>query len=333
MSEPRRPSELHLRDWLPWLIGLGALWGSSFVLIKVAVVDLHPLWVATGRVGFGGLALALIMVVRRLRLPRSPRAWLHGGFLGVVNCAIPFSLFAFAGERVPSLLSGLWNSTTPLIVLPLAIFAFRTETFTVRRLLGLVLGLAGALVLLGVWDLSGQGYDLVGQLMCLGAASCYGIGTAWSRRFISPRPEPPIVAAAIQMITGLVVMVPVALLFAGPPGTPGPSSLAAAVALGALGTGVGFAINLRNIALLGASAASTVTYLVPVFATTIGVTVMAEHLSWHHVLGGLVVLCGVGVAQGIGRGVRVNRVRRPLRDDRRPNPNPIDRPGSRSTPR
>lgn len=299
-----RTDHPRLTDWLPWLLVLGALWGSSFVLIKFAVVDLHPLWVATGRALFGGLALGLIMAVRGLRLPTSPRAWLHGGFLGVVNCAIPFSLFAFAGERVPSLLSGLWNSTTPLIVLPLAIFAFRTETFTVRGLLGLVLGLVGALLLLGAWDLSGAGHDLVGQLMCLGAAACYGTGTAWSRRFVSPRPEPPIVAAAIQMIVGLVVMVPTALLFAGPPGVPGPSSLAAAIALGALGTGVGFAINLRNIALLGASAASTVTYLVPVFATTIGVVLLGEHLAWHHVVGGLVVLSGVAVAQGRARGSR-----------------------------
>ncbi len=300
-----RTADRRVVDWLPWLLGLGALWGSSFVLIKLAVVDLHPLWVATGRVGFGGLILALVMTVRGLRLPRSPGAWGHGAFLGVVNCAIPFSLFAFAGERIPSLLSGLLNSTTPLIVLPLAIFAFRTEPFTARRLLGLVVGLGGAMVLLGVWDLSGGGHDLAGQLMCVGASACYGIGTAWSRRFLSPRPEPPIVAAAIQMIVGVIVMVPTALLVAGPPGVPGPVPLAAAAALGALGTGVGFAINLRNIGLLGASAASTVTYLVPVFATIIGVTLMGEHLTWHHVVGGLIVLSGVGLAQGTGRGRRV----------------------------
>lgn len=302
-------------DWLPWLLVLGAIWGSSFLFIKVAVTELDPLWVAAGRLIFGGAVLGVIMVVRRLRLPSDPRAWLHGAVLGIVNCAIPFALFAFAGERIPSLLSGLWNSAMPLVVLPLAVFVFRTEEFTVRRLLGVLIGLAGAAVLLGVWDLSGDGYDLAGQLMCLAAISCYGIGTVWSRRFLSPRPEPPIVGAGMQMICGTVAIVPVALLAAGPPGRAAVTDVwvvASVMALGALGTGIAFAINLRNIGRLGAVRAAAVTYLVPVFATIVGVAALGERLAWHHVLGGLVILAGVAVAQN----VRVQRASRAQRRTR-----------------
>lgn len=295
-----------LRSWLPGLVVLGALWGASFLFIKVAVVDLHPLWVAAGRLVFGGLILGVILLVQRRGLPTDPRAWLVNGLIGVVGCALPFSLFAFAGERIPSLLSGLWNSTTPLVVLPLAVLVFRTEPFTVRRLVGLLLGLTGSLVILGVWDLAGGQYDLAGQLMCLGASACYGISIAFTRRFVSSRHEPPVVAATVQMVVGAVVQVPVALVVAGLP-LPGVAALAAVVALGALGTGIGFLINLSNIARLGASAASSVTYLVPVFATILGVVVLQERLTWHQVVGGVIVLVGVAVAQGAFRRRTVRR--------------------------
>jgi len=285
------------------------MWGASFLFIKIAVGDLHPLWIAASRLVFGGLVLGLILLVRRRGLPTDPRAWLVNGFVGIVGCALPFALFAFAGERIPSLLSGLWNSTTPLVVLPLAVLVFRTEPFTLRRLLGLLLGLTGSLVILGVWNLAGGAYDLVGQLMCLAASACYGISTAFTRRYVSSRREPPVVAATVQMITGAVVAVPLALIVAGVP-TPGPGALAAAVALGALGTGLGFLLNLRNIAMLGASAAASVTYLVPVFATLLGVVVLHEQLNWHQILGGIIVLLGVGVAQSATRHSTTPTIRR-----------------------
>lgn len=311
-SPPRRPSATvtvvappPLRAWLPGLVALGALWGASFLFIKVAVGEIHPLWIAAGRLIFGGLVLGGILLVQRRGLPRDPRAWLVNGVVGVVGCALPFTLFAYAGERIPSLLSGLWNSTTPLVVLPLAVLVFRTEPFTVRRLVGLLLGLTGSLVILGVWDLAGASHDVLGQLMCLAASVCYGASTAFTRRYVSPRGEPAVVAATLQMITGAVVQVPLALLVTGVP-TPGPVSLAAVIALGALGTGIGFLMNLRNIALLGASAASSVTYLVPLFAAVIGVVVLHEQLTWHQVLGGFVVLVGVAVAQGLFRRARTD---------------------------
>lgn len=293
-----------MRDWLPWLLGLAAIWGCGFLLIKVAVTEVQPLWVAAGRLVFGALALGVIMLVRGLRFPRSAVAWFHCGVLGLVYCAIPFSLFAFAGERIPSVLSGMWNTGTPLVVLPLAVLAFRTEHFTVRRVAGLVLGVLGGFVLLGAWDLHGDGYDLAGQLMCLGAITGYGVGMAWTRKFLSPRPESPLVLAAMQMVTGSVIMVPAAWLLAGPVPVPGPEALVSVVLLGAVGTGIGFAINVRNIARLGASGAAVVTFLVPVVAAVVGAVALGERLAWHHLLGAGVVLLGVAIAQGVGRGAR-----------------------------
>ncbi|MGD7705684.1 DMT family transporter [Microlunatus sp. Y2014] len=325
-SSAQQPAEPVAPRQFLWLVVLAAIWGGSFLLIKVAVTTLQPLWVSTGRLLFGGLALAVVVVGMALRqrvrgasdssyvggwLPRDPRAWLHNAVIGIVGCAIPFSLLAFAEARISSLLAGIWNATTPLFALPLAVLVFRTEQLTVRRLAGLITGLLGALIILGVWDMAAGPADLPGQLMCLGAAACYGISFGYTRRFVSRRSEPTAVAALVQMICGLVVLVPVALLTAGPPPPDDLTwqPLLAVVGLGAIGTGVAYLINLRNISIMGASTASTVTYLTPVFATTLGVAVLGERMTWHQPVGAVVVLLGVAIAQGlIGRRRRLRPV-------------------------
>ncbi|MFX4270954.1 DMT family transporter [Propionibacteriaceae bacterium Y1685] len=292
-----------LSSWLPSMLVLGAIWGSSFLLIKIGVQALHPLWVSAGRVTFGAAALGVILLLIRHRLPTDPAAWWHNGVVGVINCAVPFTLLAFAEQRIPSTLAGIWNATTPLIVLPLAVLLFRTESFTPRRIAGLLLGLGGVLIIIGVWHVDGSAADLWGQLLCLGTTSCYAVGICWTRRFISPRPESGTVAAFCQLVTATVVLVPVALIVVRPgqvvSAAPGP--LAAVAVLGAIGTGVAFLLNVRNIRMIGASAASAVTYLTPIFATVIGVLVLAEQITWNQPTGALLVLLGVAVAQGIFR--------------------------------
>lgn len=156
-----------LGTWLPWLLVLSAIWGSSFLFIKVGIGELHPLYVTLGRVSFGAVALALLLLVTRQRLPSDPQAWLCNLVPAVVGISVPFTLFGFAEQRIPSLLAGIWNSATPLFVLPMAVLVFRTERFDTRRAAGLALGCVGALVILGAWRGNG-GADLAGQLLCLG---------------------------------------------------------------------------------------------------------------------------------------------------------------------
>lgn len=296
------PSGASTRLVLSGFLLLAAVWGSSFLFIKVGLRELHPLYVTLGRVGLGAVTLLLVLVAVRDRLPRDPRLWLHLAVLGTVGVAVPFTLFGYGEQRIPSLLAGIWNATTPLVALPMAALVFRTERFTLRRVAGIGLGFVGVLVVLGVWRGVG-GAVLTGQLMCFGAAFCYGVAIPYMKRFVAYRPVSGLSLVAGQMLAATAVLALVAPLAAGAP--PVPTELSAEVvgsmlALGALGTGLAFLIHFRNIRLVGASAASQVTYLVPVFAVLAGVVVLNESLLWHQPVGALVVLAGVSLSQGVG---------------------------------
>ena len=221
--------------------------------------------------------------------------------IAAVGVAVPFTLFGYGEQRVSSILAGIWNATTPLVVLPMAVLVFRTERMTARRAVGLVLGFVGVLVVLGVWQGLG-GAQLTGQLMCFGAAACYGLSIPYQKRFVAGRPESGLALSATQLLVATVQLAIVAPLVAGAPPAPTDLSLdvvGSVLALGALGTGLAFVINLRIIRMAGASTASTVTYLIPIFAALIGVLALDEHLAWYQPVGAVIVLAGVAVSQGL----------------------------------
>ena len=298
---PTTPDKADLRAWLPGLLFLAVIWGSSFLFIKVGVHELHPLYVTAGRCAAGALTLLVVLALTRDRLPRDLRLWLHLTVVGAIGVALPFTLFGYGEQRISSMLAGIWNATTPLVVLPLAVLVFRTERITVRKAVGLVLGFVGVLVVLGAWQGLG-GTHLTGQLMCLVAAACYGVAIPYQKRFIAGRPESGVSLSAAQLLVATALLAVVAPWIAGAPPAPTALSLeavASVLALGVLGTGLAFVINLHNIRLVGASLASTVTYLIPISAVLIGMVVLGEQLTWYQPVGALIVLAGVAVSQGL----------------------------------
>ncbi|GIJ21948.1 DMT family transporter [Micromonospora lutea] len=295
------PDQPALRSWLPGFLALAAIWGSSFLFIKVGVAELHPLHLTLYRVGAGALTLLVVLAVLRDRLPRDPRVWGHLTVIAAFGVALPFTLFGYGEQRVESMLAGIWNATAPLVVLPLAVLVFRTERLTARGAIGLTLGFTGVMVVLGVWQGVG-GTHFVGQLMCFAAAACYGLAIPYQKKFIAGSALSGLSLSAAQLIAAVVQLAIVAPVVAGAPPLPtalSPRVLAAVLALGALGTGLAFVIHLRNIRIVGATTASTVTYLVPVFAVLIGTVVLNERLTWHQPVGALIVLLGVAVSQGL----------------------------------
>ncbi len=300
-----------LRRWLPSYLALAAIWGTSFLLIKVGVRELHPLWLTFGRVAAGTLTLLVVLAVLRQRLPRDPVLWGHLTVVATLGVSLPFTLFGFGEQRVSSVLAGIWNAATPLVALPLAVLAFRTERMTWRRAAGIAIGFAGVLVVLGVWRGVG-GAQLTGQLMCFGAAMCYAVAIPYQKRFIAGRTGSGVSIAAAQLLIALAQLAIAAPLLAGAP--PAPAALSAEVllsvlALGALGTGVAFVLNFRVIRVAGASTSASVTYLMPVVATLVGVLVLHEHLVWNQPVGAAIVLAGVAVSQGVLRRRQFGRQR------------------------
>lgn len=287
------------RVWLPWLLGLAAIWGCSFLFIGVGVRELHPVYVTLARIALGALTVLVILGFRGERLPKEPVVWLHLAVIGTLT-AMAFTLFGYGEQRIPSLLAGIWNGATPLVVLPAAVLVFRTERFTRNKVLGLLVGFAGTLVVLGAWRGIG-GAELSGQLMCAGAAALYGIAIPYQHKFVTPRVSSDLAVSAGMLLAATVIWAVFGPLVAGAPPNPldlSPEVIGSLVALGALGTGVALAIHMRNIRWVGGSTASYVTYLIPPFAILVGVVVLGEPLHWWEPVGGGVVLYGVALAQG-----------------------------------
>jgi drug/metabolite transporter (DMT)-like permease len=286
-------------SWLPGFLALAAIWGSSFLFIKVGLRELHPVYITFGRVGLGALTLLLILLVTRTRLPRDLTTWGHLAFCGLVGVAVPFTLFGYGEQYVSSVLAGIWNATTPLATLPVAVLVFRTERMNRRRLIGLGLGFVGVLTILGVWRGSASN-DLLGQLLCFGAAMCYAVAIPYQRRFLAGRADSGVALAAGQLVAATAMLALVSPLIAGPPPTTfSLPVVASVVALGALGTGVAFALNFRVIRQAGATTSASVTYLAPVWATMVGFLVLGERLAWYQPVGAAIVLLGVAISQGM----------------------------------
>ena len=298
---PSGPDQADLRGWLPSFLALAAIWGTSFLLIKVGVRELHPLWLTFARVAAGVAVLLIVLAVTRDRLPRDPRLWGHLAVVALLGVTLPFTLFGYGEQRVASVLAGIWNAATPLVALPLAVLVFRTEVWTRRRVAGIAIGFVGVLVVLGVWRELG-GSQLTGQLMCFGAAMCYAVAIPYQKKFIAGRTGSGVSIAAGQLLMALLQLAVLAPLLAGaPPALAGLSAqvVGCVLALGALGTGLAFVLNMRVIRVAGASTSASVTYLMPVVATVVGVLILGERLIWNQPVGAVVVLAGVAISQGV----------------------------------
>jgi drug/metabolite transporter (DMT)-like permease len=266
------------------LLALAALWGGSFLFIKVAVDELGPVALACGRVL---LAAAALVVLTRARA-RLGWKWVA---LGAINASAPFVLIGFAEGRIGASLAAILNAATPLFS---AIVA--GEALTRRRLAGLVLGMSGVALVVGLAPVDLSGHFLVGAAASLGAALCYAFGTNYVRRSFAGIP-PATLALGQQLGAGAVLLPFVAL---APPATPNAGDLAALVALAIPCTAIAYLLYFRLVAEVGPTSTLTVTMLVPVFGVFWAAVLLGEHVGIGTIVGGLVVLASVRLVTGGG---------------------------------
>ncbi len=285
---------------------LALIWGSSFLFIKVALDGMSPTQVATGRIVLGAATLGVLVVVGRRPLPTGRLVWAQLLLVGVLFCAVPFTLFSFAETRISSGLASIWNATTPLLTLLVAVAFLPSERPTRAKVTGLLLGAVGVLVVLEIWTVAGPGSsgaadagtsDLVAQLACLAATSCYAGAFVLLRRVMA-RGFDPLAVAFVQVGLAAVVMLLLAPVISWTPMRLTVPVVAALVPLGALGTGLAYLWNARIVRGLGATTASTVTYLTPLVGVLLGIVVLGEHPAWHHLVGAVLVVAGIAIGQG-----------------------------------
>jgi drug/metabolite transporter (DMT)-like permease len=289
---------------LPWqaaFLVLAGIWGCSFYFIKLGLEGLNPIQVAFGRCLIGALALVAVTAVSRTRLPRTAATWRHLFVMAALMNVIPFVLFSYGETQVSSILAGIINGATPLSTLAVVLIAFPEEEPTASRVIGLLIGFLGILVVVGIWNGLGQG-ELPGILACIGAICGYGVAFPYGRRHLTGLVDGPISLATGQILAATLLLLPLVLLSGALAGPIGPSVVLGMLGLGALGTGIAYVLNYRIVAAAGATTASTVTYLTPLVAIIVGLAFLSEPLTWNEPLGGLIVVLGVAVSQGRLRG-------------------------------
>ncbi|MFT3906485.1 MAG: DMT family transporter [Steroidobacteraceae bacterium] len=269
---------------------LGAIWGASFLFMRIAVGDFGPFALVEVRLALG--AAILLPFLWRERAHFTARHWPRLAGIALLNSAIPFTLFAWGAERAPAGIGAITNAMTVAFT-ALVGFVVYAERLSPRAVGGLIVGFTGVVILASskVAGASVLPAALAGTL----ASLCYGFGINFVRRYLADLP-----AAATASATLLCSSLWVAPLAIGtwPQQAIGARSWISAALLGIVCSGIAFVLYYRLIRHLGPARASTVTYLIPLFGVVWAWIVLGEQPTWNMVIAGVLILGGVALAQG-----------------------------------
>jgi drug/metabolite transporter (DMT)-like permease len=294
MASTRRgtPSGVSLQD-LGSLLFLGAVWGGAFLFLRIAAPQVGPLWAAEARIG---LAALLLLAVAGPRTWRAARGRL-GSFavVGLLFSALPFSLIAFGSLTLPAGFGALLNASTPLFT-AIVSAAWLGHRLTGRASVGLGVGVAAVLVLVGWSPLPMTPDTLLAVLAVLGAAFSYALAGTFVRSRLSD--VSGLELATGQVTSGALILLPFALL-SGPPGAASVDGLASLVGVAVLSTAVAWPVFFRVLQHTTPTAASTVTFIVPAFGIAWGAIFLAEPVGLSLVAGFGLVLVSLVLVLGL----------------------------------
>ncbi len=276
------------------LIGLAALWGASFLFMRMGAAEFGPVALAAVRVT-GAIAFLLPLVALRGQVRALKDHALPIFVVGITNSALPFLCFSYAALSITAGLSSIFNAATPLMGALIA-WLWLKDKLNASRILGLAIGFAGVLWL--AWDKAsfkpgGSGWAVVA---CLAATLCYGLSASFTKKKLTG--VPPLAVAAGSQLSAAIVLAPLAILF-WPAAMPSAHAWMAAAMLALACTGVAYVIFFRLIAHVGPANAISVTFLIPVFAVLWGWMFLGEGITLAMVAGCAVILVGTGLTTGL----------------------------------
>jgi drug/metabolite transporter (DMT)-like permease len=288
-----RPTQ---RDWLA-LIVLALMWGTSYAFIKLGVQTLPTFTLIATRLLIGFVFLATVVVVAREPLPRNPRTYLHLLVMAVVNIVIPFTLITTAERSVDSAIAAIINGAVPLVVILLAALVFHDEPITLGRLLGLLVGYAGVIVIVSPGLASSTGGEISGELALVGSTISYGVGAVYARHVM--RGLRPMIPAVFQVGFAFAIVAVLALINENPLGVAWNGDALLAVAwLGVFGSGAAYLLNFRLLSRIGATRTSILAYFLPVVGIISGAIMFNEHIDQVVLIGTALVLGGIALVNG-----------------------------------
>lgn len=281
------------------LLLLSALWGASFIFIRVAVAGLGPFVLVELRVGLAAAGLALSAALLR-RLPKLRVRWRQFALLGLVNVAIPFSLISAAEINLTASLAAILNSTTVMFTAIVAA-VWMGDALTTRKVFGVVLGIIGVTVLVG-WDPMAVDWAVILSVGAMLVASLgYALGSVYAKRtFVG---SSPLAIATGQLTAASLLMLPLAAVSV-PDERPSTIVVLSVLGLALPSTALAYMLYFRLISNVGPTSTSTVTLLVPLFGLVFGVLLLDEPVGLGTLAGLILILSSVTLITGLGFGAK-----------------------------
>ena len=276
------------------IIGLGAVWGCSFLFNAILIREIGPLWVSAGRVTIGAVICWAYFAATRRTLPRDPKLYPQLLLLGILNYAVPFALFPFAEQHVASSIIGVINGMTPMTTVIVSQFWPGGEKATWNKSLGVLIGFAGAIILASP-SLGAGSTEIVALLAALLATCCYALTLNYARRF---KGIDSATIASSSLTGAALVMVPAALLFEGVPVITRPETWGALFGIGVFSTSFSFLLVYWLLPKVGATNLSLNTFITPISAILLGVLVLHEGFVPVQIAGIVVIFLGLVVIDG-----------------------------------
>lgn len=281
------------KHWFVFIL-LGGIWSSSFLWIKIAVQEVGPITLVAFRVLFGLLFGLIFMLIQRPQLPGKLKDWLPILFLGISNVAIPFFLISWGEQSIDSAVAAILDATVPLFTIVIAHLALHDDKITLPKVLGLLTGFAGVIVLMSK-DIGASASPLLGQGAVVLACAFYAGSSVYARKYTENTVS--ILRSVGPLISSTVVMWTVTFFINRPFTLPHlPITWIALLWLGVLGSGFAFILNYYLIHEIGPTRTTMVTYLFPLGGVILGVSFLGEKLSWQLLAGAILIIASLAVA-------------------------------------
>lgn len=282
------------------LLALAAVWGASFLFIKIGVAEMPPLTLVALRLLVGTSILLVVLYARGLRLPTQTRSWVDLFVVGITGLVLPYWLITWGEQHIASNMASILNATVPLFSVLLTYVWTRDEQWNGLKLGGVVTGFVGVVIAVRIGSMSTTAASMQGEIAVLVAAFFYAVAGLYGRRAF--RGMPALVPAAGQLLSGTIIVTPLAYYWYGiPDPLPSMTAISAVVALGVLGTSVAYIMLYWLMERIGATRTSMVTYLLPPFALVYGAIFLNEEITFNALLGLGLVIMGILLANGMLR--------------------------------
>ena len=281
------------KHWFVFIF-LGAIWSSSFMWIKIAVQEVGPITLVAFRVLFGLLFGLVVIFIQRVEWPRTFKAWGPLLLVGLTNVAIPFFLISWGELSIDSATASILDATVPLFTIVIAHYLLRDDKMTVPKVLGLLIGFAGIIVLMSK-DIGASSSSMLGQIAVIVASAFYAGSAVYVRK--TTEETPGILRSAIPLISASATMWLGTFLFESPVKIPQLGvTWVALLFLGVIGSGLAFVLVYYLIHEIGPTRTTMVTYLFPLGGVTLGVTFLHEQLTWQLITGAVLIIASLAVA-------------------------------------